>query len=140
MASRQETGRRLDLAGANEERARRTVDAEEAAQERAEGQQGAAVRSLQPAPHFSHTPGRVGLRRLDSGADRWPQFDRDVEQVRASLRGQGIRRNGALGWAQNWAQQGKHQSTTRLTTGTSCCYFKGLMVGSAGLEPATSCL
>jgi hypothetical protein len=51
------------------------------------------------------------MRCLDTGPNRRTQQYRAIFAIRPSIRRCGARRNGAHGWAQNWAQRRKFSST-----------------------------
>src|SRR5215467_3386373 len=62
---------------------------------------------LQPAAYIPRPPAGIGLRCVDSGADRGPQFHLSVDAVRPSIIRQGSGCDGAFDWVQNWVQRGK---------------------------------
>src|ERR1017187_9960282 len=84
LGSHSETCRRIDMACSHPQRTLREIHLKEAAQDGIEAEPGAPVRSLQLAPHVSDEAGRVGLRCLDAGANRRPQFRGYVSPVCSS--------------------------------------------------------
>src|SRR5664280_3693422 len=84
LGGHREACRRLDMACSHAQRALREIHLKEAAQEGIEAEPGAPVRSLQLAPYVFDEAGRVGLRCLDAGANRRPQFRGYVSSVCSS--------------------------------------------------------
>ena len=89
--------------------------------------QGAALRALQLAPHVSNTAGRVRMRCLDPGTNRWAQFDCDFRRYVHPSENAVLDAVERHGWAQNWAQSRIARSRRKALYAASAFNRRGLI-------------